>query len=322
MKQTAVAPSNIAFVKYWGRKNEQLRLPTNGSISMNLSGLTTTTSVEFDSSLKDDEVTINNVKEEGVSKEKVSKHLDRIRGLAGIIDKARVVSENSFPRGTGLSSSASGFAALTLAATKASGLDVSEKELSILARQGSGSACRSIPDGFVEWFDGDTSESSYAKSIFPADYWDIVDIVCVLTTDVKDVSTSDGQQGAATSPLFKTRQEIMKDKLFKTKRFIQEKDFHAFGELVEHEALEMHAIMMTQYPSLLYWNPATLMMMKTVMNLRDKGLPVYFTINTGQNIHLICEGENAEKVVGEIEKLGLVKQIIYNTPAEGARIIE
>ena len=169
MKATAIAPSNIAFIKYWGVKDEILRLPKNGSISMNLSNLLTTTTVEFNSNLTEDEISINETKE---SKEqnRVEEHLDRIRKLANLSQKAKVVSQNNFPTATGLSSSASGFAALSLAGAKAAGLNLSEKDLSILARQGSGSACRSIPDGFTEWLDGDTSETSYAVSLFPPDY--------------------------------------------------------------------------------------------------------------------------------------------------------
>ena len=148
MKATAIAPSNIAFIKYWGKKDEDLKIPENGSISMNLSNLLTTTTVEFNSEFKEDSILVNN-KVDVKETNKVIKHLDLIRKKANIFLKVKVVSKNNFPDGTGLSSSASGFAALTLAATKAIGLDLNEKELSSLARQGSGSACRSIPDGFV-----------------------------------------------------------------------------------------------------------------------------------------------------------------------------
>ena len=141
MKATAQAPSNIAFTKYWGRKDEILRLPENGSVSMSLSNLLTTTTVEFSPTFKRDQVIIDGkeVKEE---EEKVIKHLDRIRQMAKIEYKAKVVSKNNFPSSTGLSSSSSGFAALTLAAVSAAGLKLSERELSILARQASGAACR------------------------------------------------------------------------------------------------------------------------------------------------------------------------------------
>src|SRR3989304_6673895 len=169
-KATAIAPSNIAFTKYWGRKDEVLRLPENGSISMCLSDLLTTTTVEFSENYTKDEVIINGGGLEAGEAERVIKHLDRVRKMANISLKAKVVSNNNFPTGTGLSSSSSGFAALTLAASKAAGLNLSEKELSILARQGSGSACRSIPDGFVEWLDGDTNETSYAVSLYPPSF--------------------------------------------------------------------------------------------------------------------------------------------------------
>src|SRR3982074_336513 len=143
MKATALAPSNIAFIKYWGKKDEDLRLPENGSISMNLSNLLTTTTVEFDPNYKDDEIFINDDLDYLMARKRVIAHLDRIRSKAKIKDKAKVVSKNNFPSGTGLSSSASGFAALTVAAASAAGLKLSEKELSVLARLGSGSACRS-----------------------------------------------------------------------------------------------------------------------------------------------------------------------------------
>ncbi len=335
MKSTAIAPSNIAFIKYWGRKNEALKLPANGSISMNLSGLTTTTTVEFSSSYKEDDVLIyssggkQNVIASPTAKQshitndpKVIAHLDRIRNLAGISEKAKVISENSFPRSTGLSSSASGFAALTIAAAKAAGLDLSEKELSILARQGSGSACRSIPDGFVEWLGGDTSEESYAVSLYKPDYWDIVDIVCVLTDEVKDVSTTEGQKRAATSPFYEVRQQKIKDKIAKIKTYLKEKNFQAFGELVEAEALELHAIMLTSQPSLIYLNPATIAVMKAVKKWRDEGLPVHFTLNTGQNIHVICQKSIAEDVVKRVKMFPETKKVIYNLPSIGVRVVD
>src|SRR3989338_2246863 len=147
MKATAIGPSDIAFTKYWGRKDEVLRLPENGSISMVLSNLLTTTTVEFSPEYKKDQITINGGGLEEGEAYRVIKHLDRIRNMAKINYKAKVVSKNNFPIGTGLSSSASGFAALTIAASSAAGLNLSEKELSILSRQASGSSCRPIAGG-------------------------------------------------------------------------------------------------------------------------------------------------------------------------------
>jgi|SRR3989338_4309848 len=319
MKATATAPSNIAFIKYWGRKDEALRLPENGSLSMNLSALQTTTTVEFSPDYTEDYIEINGTRESNESSRAVL-HLDRVRALAKISDLAKVVTKNNFPTGTGLSSSASGFAALTVAAAKAAGLDLSEKELSILARQGSGSACRSIPDGFVEWFDGDTSDTSYAQSLHAPDYWDIVDVVAVVSAGRKDVSTSEGQKLVESSPFFPLRRTHIQKRLERAKELLAAKNFPEFGELIEAEALELHAIMLTSRPSLIYWTPGTLTIMKLCKKWRAEGLPVYFTINTGQDTHLICERENLERVKSVLANVEGVKEVIVNFPAVGARI--
>lgn len=318
-KATAIAPSNIAFTKYWGKKDEILRLPENGSISMCLSDLLTTTTVEFQEGLDQNQIILNGEIEAGEDS-RVIKHLDRIRKLAGIDSKAKVISNNNFPVGTGLSSSAAGFAALSLAASKAAGLSLSEKDLSILARQGSGSACRSIPAGFVEWLDGNTSETSYAVQIFPPDFWDIADVVAIVSQGKKDVPTSIGQQTAKSSPFVQARKAHMAEKNRIIKELIESKNFTSFGQLVESEALELHAIMITQTPPLIYWQPNTILMMKLVQKWRAEGLEVYFTINTGQNIHLICQQKDVKKVQAKLKKLDFVKNIIVNTPGEGARL--
>ncbi len=320
MKSTAIAPSNIAFTKYWGKKDEVLRLPENGSISMCLSNLLTTTTVEFSPNYQKDEIIIDGGGLEAGEAERAIKHLDRVRKLAGIEDKAKVVSNNNFPSGTGLSSSASGFAALTLAASKAAGLGLTEKDLSILARQGSGSACRSIPSGFVQWLDGDTSNTSYATQIFPPDYWALSDVVAVVSEGKKEISTSIGQQTAQSSPFMPVRLSRMKEKNEKVKKLIAEKNFQEFGQLIENEALELHTIMLTQTPPLIYWTPRTLRIMKLTSHWRAEGIPVYFTINTGQDIHLICEQENIDRVKAKLNDLEEVKAVIVNTPGEGTRL--
>jgi len=319
MKATAIAPSNIAFIKYWGRKDEVLRLPENGSISMNLSNLLTTTTVEFSSDFPEDSITINTIQEAKEGNRAIA-HLDRVRALANIKTKAKVVTTNNFPTGTGLSSSASGFAALTVAAAAAAGLTLSEKELSILARQGSGSACRSIPDGFVEWLNGDTSETSYAKTVYAPDYWDIVDVVAVVSKERKDVSTSEGQKRVGSSLFFPVRKAHMAEKIREIKKYMEKKDFQNFGEMVEAEALELHAIMLTSRPSLIYLMPGSLLLMKLVKKWRSEGLHVYFTVNTGQDVHLICEKKNAEKVSELAASIEGVQKTIINTPAKGASL--
>ncbi len=322
MKATAIAPTNIAFTKYWGKKDEVLRLPENGSISMTLSDLLTTTTVEFSDKYDKDEIKINGGGIETGEAERVIKHLDRVRKMASINLKAKMVSKNNFPTGTGLSSSASGFAALTLAAVATAGLNLSKKELSILARQGAGSACRSIPGGFVEWLDGNTSDTSYAKQIFPPSYWAIADVVAIVSEGKKETSSTAGMKVAQSSPFMKLRLSRMKEKNAEVKKLIKERNFKALGELTEQDALELHAIMLTQYPPLIYWTPGTLQIMKLVPHWRKEGIPVYFTINTGQDIHLICEQKNAKLVQAKLKSLNFVKNIIVNTPGQGTRLID
>lgn len=315
-KVTAVAPSNVALIKYWGRSNEHDRLPANGSIAMNLSNLFTTTTVMFDSSLKKDDVTINK-KKVAKESERVTKQLNRIRDLAKKKIYAKVVSENSFPSSSGLSSSASGFAALTAAAAKAIGLDLSEKDLSILTRQGSGSACRSIPSGVVEWYNGESSETSYAKSIFPSKHWDLCDVVVVVSDKKKYIPTSASQQSAYTSPFFEKRLTLLPKRITEIKKLIKERDFPKFGELIEKEALEFHAILLTSNPPLLYWLSETLSAMYDVQQLRKEGAEAYFTINTGHDVHVICQKKDAKKVADYFKKQGYVKDVIMNNVSEG-----
>lgn len=318
MKATAIAHPNLALIKYWGRKDEKLRLPTNGSISINLSEMNTTTTVEFSEKYATDQIQINKINFFD-KEERTIRHLDRIRTIAKTSLCAKVVSENDFPTSTGLSSSSSGFAALTLAATSALGLNLNTRDLSILARQGSGSACRSIPDGWVEWKDGDSSDQSFAESIFPKNHWDIFDVVAVVSTEKKDVPTSEGQKYAHTSPFFAARQNSMKQKIKDIKQIIQDKSFKDFGELIEAEALNMHAVMTTSSPSLIYWTVGSLNLMKQVKKWRAEGMMAYFTLNTGQDIHILIEQKNTKQLIQRLNELNFVKRVIKNSVSTGAK---
>jgi len=321
MKSTAIAPSNIAFIKFFGKTNDELRLPANSSISMNLSAASTVTSVEFSSKYRQDNIEIVGERFSEKEKFRISGHIDRIRKLAKIKQFAKVVTQNSFPKSSGIASSASGFAAITLAATAALGLSLSEKELTILARLGSGSAARSIPDGFVQWTKGDKSNNSYAYSLYPPNYWDIVDILAVLEDNPKSVSTTDAHKLASSSPFYKQRIEGMDEKIEKLKYALKRRDFISFGKILEEEALNMHAIMLTTTPPLLYWIGNTIELILAVWQWRQKGLELYFTIDAGTNVHLICEGKNQQNVVSTLNSLKIVKSIIINKPSSGARLI-
>lgn len=321
MKATAIAPSNIAFIKYWGRKDEKLRLPANGSISVNVSGLSTITTVEFNKNFKRDEIVLNN-KRDAKAEKRIIKHLDRIRQEARLTDKAKVVSRNNFPTAGGLASSASGFAALTVAGSFAAGVHLSEKKLSILARQGSGSACRSIPDGFVEWLDGDTNESSYGVTIFPADYWNLVLITVIVGEEEKEVGSTEGQKLVLSNPFYPVRLSRMNEKIRYLKKLIKDKNFTEFGKLIEQEALELHAMTLTSNPSILYWQPETIKIMKLIREWRKKNIQVYFTIDSGPHPYLVCEEKNQQELVDRLQRLEGINKLIINRPSLGARLTD
>ena len=175
---TAIAHPNIAFIKYWGDIDPELRIPANGSISMNLDGLYTRTTVSFDPELPRDEFRLGGDLITGFRHERVTKFLEHVRQISGMQAYARVESENNFPSGTGIASSASAFAALSLAASSAAGLQLDERDLSRLARRGSGSACRSVPGGFVEWQPGNEDTNSFATSLASADHWNMTASRC------------------------------------------------------------------------------------------------------------------------------------------------
>jgi diphosphomevalonate decarboxylase len=318
-KATAVAHPNLPFVKYMGRKDEVLRLPENASISMNLSGLTTTTTVEFSDAFKEDQVVIDGERE-APEQSRAVQHLDRIRAIAGLTLRARVESRNSFPKSTGLSSSSSGFAALTVAGAAAAGLKLSEKDLSILARQGSGSACRSIPSGFVLWHDGNTSEESFAESLYPPRYWDIVDVVAIVHREQKKTSSSTSHQKVTSGPYYRARIARMPGKVQECLAILKRKDFPALGAFIEEEARDLHVIFLSA--GIIHLEPGTLDIMKRTAGWREEGIPVYYTVNTGQDIHLLCEAKDAAKVQARLQEIPFMREVIVNRPAEGAHLIQ
>lgn len=310
MKATAIAPANIAFIKYWGRKDNKLRIPYNASISMNLSACFTTTTAEFSPDYKEDMVS------EGFDKKRVTEHLDRIRTIAKSRLFARVTTKNSFPTAAGIASSASGFAALTVAAAAALGLQLFEKELTGLARRGSGSACRSIPDGFVKW------EGEFAYSLYPHTYWDLRDVLVIAQSRAKKVSSSKGHETVQTSPFFAARLKAISKRIARLEEAFKTKNFRQLGEIIEEDCLEMHHVMQTQIPPLFYWSDKTKEIMDAVRIWRKQGLPVYFTVDAGPNVHVICEGKEEQKVIKAMEAIKGIQSIIVNKPARGAHMVD
>ncbi len=320
-KATAVSCANIAFIKYWGNRDEKLRLPANPSLSMNLAGLETATTVEFAPGLQDDEVIIGGEAQAGAAKARVSAHLDHIRARAGLTIQARVESRNNFPAGAGIASSASAFAALTVAGAAAAGLTLTERELSALARLGSGSAARSIPAGFVEWQVGDAPEESFAFFIAPPDHWALRDVIAVISKAHKAVGSTGGHALAGTSPLQAARVASAPERLRACREALLARDFAALAEVVEADSNLMHAVMMTSTPPLYYWEPATLGVMKAVRAWRTEGLPACFTIDAGPNVHCLCPAEAAPEVERRLRALG-VSEILTAGPGGGARLAD
>jgi len=263
---------------------------------------------------------LNGCEFEGVALRRVSDFLDYVRQMSGITLYASVESHNNFPMGTGIASSASGFAALSLAASEAAGLNLDESELSRLARIGSGSACRSIPPGFVEWQAGSTDQDSYAHSIAPVEHWDLVDFIAVVSQEEKPISSSDGHLLAGTSILQRTRVSDAPNRLERCRKAILLRDFDALAEVVEQDSNLMHAVMLTSSPTLLFWEPTTVTIMQAVQSWRITGLPVCYTIDAGPNVHVICSSESSQTIADNLGRLPGVLKLLISHPGGSARL--
>lgn len=319
---TAQAFANIAFIKYWGNRDNLLRLPLNGSISMNLDGLTTRTTVSFQHSLAFDELIINGHEMMGTGLNRVSYILDIIRGLANIYYRAEVITENNFPSGAGIASSAAAFAALALAGSQAAGLNLSEAELSRLARRGSGSASRSVPGGFVEWQMGTNDDDSLAISIAPADHWNLVDCIAIVSAAHKKTGSTEGHAIAPTSPLQAARVADAPRRLDICRNAILSRDFDLFASIVELDSNLMHSVMITSTPALHYWTPTSLAVMDVVRQWRLEGFPVCYTVDAGPNVHVICPETEAQIVDKRLREIKGVENVLAARAGGPAKIVK
>ena len=318
---TAQANPNIAFIKYWGNRDNTLRLPMNGSISMNLDGLYTRTSISFQPSLPFDQLIINGHEITGTGLNRVAYILDIVRGMANIHEHAEIVSENNFPAGAGIASSASAFAALAMAGSKAAGLNLSEADLSRLARRGSGSASRSIPGGFVEWQAGTADDDSFAFSIAPADHWKLVDCIAIVSASHKKTGSTEGHAIAPTSPLQAARVADTPRRLALCRNAILNKDFESFASIVELDSDIMHSVMMTSTPALHYWKPASLAVMNAVRQWRSEGLSACYTVDAGANVHVICLEAESQNVNKRLREMDGVEDVLVARAGGPAKII-
>ena len=304
MRGTASACSNIALVKYWGKTDFADNIPMNDSVSMTLSDAITTTTVVWDPTLSQDEIYLDGERILDHRGVRISRFLDRIRADYYRMP-ARVASMNSFPAGTGIASSASGFAALAKAAFAAFDEEPPDTiEMTRWARRGSGSAARSIHGGFVEWIGGADDSGSFARPLCSRDHWDLRDLVVLVSKAPKAISSSEGHRIASRHPFMAARQAELPSRMLAVKGAIVARDFATLGALVEHEALEVQGIMMSGQPSALYLQPGTVALLHAIRAWREEdGLPVYFTLDAGPNVHVLCEGAHAPAVRERIEAL-------------------
>lgn len=307
----AIAPSNIAIVKYWGKRNSELNLPLNSSISISLDGIYARTKLVFDNSFNEDKIIING-KELGIKEKQdyATKVLNIFRNIYGKKIYALVNSTTNFPESSGLASSAAGIAALVYAANSALNLNLSQKDLSIIARIGSGSACRSTVGGFVFWEKGikDSGEDSFCYQIFPENYWeDLVDIIAIISTQKKKISSRLGMQTSVnSSALMKCRLEFIERTIPEVINSIKEKNEKKFFELTMRHSNSMHAVILDSWPSFFYLNDKDLEIMRWI---QDYGKAAY-TFDAGQNAHIITLRQYTDTIIDFLKSINVEKIIV------------
>ena len=293
---TAVAEAhpNIALVKYWGKRDLALNLPAVPSLSLTLSGFTTRTEVTWGADA--DEVELDGAPATPKEAARVSAFLDRIDASRPPV---RVRSHNDFPSGAGLASSASGFAALALAATEAAGQELSLEALTVLARQGSGSACRSLWGGFVRWHLGTRADGrdSHGEAVAPQDHWDVVMVVAVVHRGRKAVGSTEGmERSRTTSPYYAAWVDTAAADVEEGVAAVLARDLERLGTVMEQSTYKMHAAMHTSWPPLNYWQPGTVAALHAVRALRDDGVSAWSTMDAGPQVKVLCAAADAERV--------------------------
>ena len=325
---TARAGTNIALVKYWGKRDSALNLPAAGSLSLTLADFGSETTVRFaaDAAGTDgcDRVLFGGSPAEQKFATRVQRFLDLVRARAGIHLPAEVATTNSVPTAAGLASSAAGFAALALAASRAAGLRLSPAELSALARRGSGSAARSIFGGFVEMSAGTRPDGTDAVAcgLLDENAWDVRLCVSITAEGEKAIgSTAAMERTARTSPYYQDWLASVPIDLNEARAAVTVRDLAALGAVAERSALRMHACALAADPHILYWNPATVAAMATVKRLRASGSSAYFTIDAGPHVKVLCGAADAPIVQAALVATPGVIRVLILAPGKGAHIL-
>lgn len=328
---TCIGSPNIAFIKYWGKRNEELILPTNSSLSMTLDeSINTKTSVTLSKNLKGDSIFINmeEQKPESKSAYKLFSIMRYMKKLASTDKKISVISENNFPTSSGIASSASGSATLVYALSHALNLNLSQRELSIIARQISGSACRSIFGGLVMWERGilEDGSDSFAKQLFDNNYWsDLIDIIAIVSVDKKKISSRAGMKKTVeTSPLYKTRPEIAEINLKTAIQAITNKNFDELAGVIMRDSNNMHATMRDTYPPIVYMNDISNQIVNAVNVLNDSLSEKIcaYTFDAGPNAHIITTKSNENMVMNMLHEVKGIKTILHSGVGFGPRLIQ
>lgn len=326
---TAVGSPNIAFVKYWGRRSGAAsNLPNNSSVSMTLDwrtkSLFTVTSIIFSKKLRNDAFYIDGKEDRNPKGAKAI--LDSLRKRAKTRERALIVSYNSFPRATGIASSASGAATLAVAASKALDVKLNERELSILARE-SGSACRSTIGGFALWKVGTRSDGmdSYAIQIAKPNHWpELVDLICIVSRAEKKVSSSEGHERTVkTSTLYASRPKIAEANAKIAVEAIRRRDFHSLSEIIMKDSNSMHAAMLDSRPPIIYLNDKSRQIIEAIeeLNRRSDGNMAAYTFDAGPNAHIIVLRKNISKVRRALAGIGIL-EMIESGPGPGPVMLD
>jgi len=301
------APSNIALCKYWGKRDSDLNLPVNPSLSVSLSHLGTKTRIEpIEGPV--DEIWLNGqlMRADTLFAKRLSTFIDLFRQSK--FQALRVQTRNNIPTAAGLASSASGFAALTLALNDSLDLQLEKPALSMLARLGSGSACRSIYSGFVEWHMGHRADGADSHAHPIAASWPALAVGLVKVDEsVKSVDSRSGMARTVdTSHLYQSWPLQANTDLVKLHRAIETQNFELLGSTAEQNALSMHATMIASWPPLVYWQPDSLKAMQRVWSLRQQGLEIYFTMDAGPNLKLLFNHQDSQDVLAHFPDLEIV----------------
>lgn len=318
----ARAHTNIALVKYWGKRDRDLFLPMNSSLSLTLAAFYTDTKVVFDDTLSADMFYLNKEKQSPKEMEKISQFLDLFRQYTGENRFACVESFNFVPTAAGLASSASAFAALALATSTALGLEMSRQQLSTFARRGSGSSTRSLFGGFVEWDMGTTSADSMAHPVEDA-AWDIGMIILAVDTGKKKIASRVGMEHTVqTSPFYPMWVETAAQDLQDIKAAIAQHDFERLGQITEHNGMKMHATTLSANPPFTYWTAATMKAQEAVRQVRDDlGVSAYMTMDAGPNVKVLCRASDMERLALALKEHLPAEQVLTSLPGPGAYLL-